>query len=848
MLGRRAVSWLIFTAWSILRIADAISQDDIRGIKQVDRPATVHRMRHGSWGTRQVEVINSTPEDTSVISGGYFTGQPLKRYARKVNLPAKSMRRVQIPALATSSEAGSIEWNSMLLSADAENEVLLHASNEFIVDREVLPQATRSEHAVIADLNPQHIAETQWLTEMIVAIRLATGLNRRHIQIDAADVPAFHRGLDAVDQILLGSSQISDYPAILEALRAWVYRGGQLWVCLDRTGTQVAHDLFGDKVPIYTVDETSLVEFQLDDRRSGKPSGDLLQVDYPVKFVRVEVSEVEVIHKVDGWPASFTCTHGSGRVLFTTIGPRAWIRKRTVNDPAQRREGNSLFLARPSMVDLIDVWHGATEPPPLATAELKAYLARQTGYNIPSGATVLSILSLYCVLLAVVGYWLHARQTDHYTDESVMREEHHRRPEHLALIGTILALGFAVPLIMIGQSSRSAVQAGISTVEVVDVDPHSSEIQCTGVTSIYSPNGDTLDLETIAGRRMQPPEDAASGTVRRTMWTDLGTTMMDGLQIPAGLQFFQSRQKNGLNGPREAVIRFGPEGIEGNFRSECFVSPQDAVIAGPTEHILGVTFQNDGTFSADIGTTLEPGSYISAPLLSDEQSLRQDVYRAVLRQTNASRYPSELRLLAWTRRTDTDLTAIAGYQSSHTSIVAIPLRVIRPANGTDVVIPSPFMKLEVLSSQDGGTTSAYNPRSRQWLESTAPTHLRLRFGVPKVLAPLDVSRLNLEIRIAAPGRRVKIAAGPQDDRREIVELNSPSGTYNYVIDDPDRLSLDMAGRYHMDVNVAAAVTEPEGRIRSTDPIWKMDFIRLEVLGRTTGSPFETASKKEVLLE
>lgn len=844
----RVVDWRYLGCAPVLTIclvvvSSALALEDVEGIRQIGRPAAVRRVRPDTWGTSQVELTNLTDQPVSVVSGGYFSGETLTRYARRAHLPARSIRRLQIPALATANEDGRIEWNAMLSLNDGGRESLLHASNNYYIDPEVLLKAEHSEAAIIANLTPEYQRETDSIMQMMVAVRLASGHTRRVTQIDAVKVPAFHRELDVLDQVMLGSGHIANSPAALDALRSWVYRGGKLWICLDQTGTAVVHELFGDSVPLYLVDRTELVEFEVDDRSSQTSSGERLQFDYPVDSVRVDVANVEVIHEVNRWPASFITNFGDGRVVFTTLGKRAWIRRRTDDDPAPSRERNSLYLARPSMVTLMDLWHKGGSGSPVTEEPLRAYLSRQTGYEVPSGSAIVSILVAFCVMFIATGARLHSKEVIRVdTATSVMRKEK-VRPEHLALIGCALATGFAALIILLGQSSRSSVVAAICTVEFARIDSHSSNVQSTGFTSIYSPDGDTVRLQTQNRKILQQPKDASSGTVRRLMWTDYGQTVMEDLHIPAGIQFYSSHQQGSLNESGEALVTFGPDGITGEFSSNSFLNPEDAVIAGPAEHTLAVSFRPDGTFSAPVDNTLEPGTYIADSLLSDQQALRQEVYRSVLQQSRGSKFPSDHRLLVWTTRKVSDLTAIEGYQSSHTSFVSVPLRLIAPPPNTSIVVPSPLVRMELLSSQGGGTTTAYNARARQWLDSTLRTNLQIQFSIPTVLVPLDTTDLSLEFRIAAPGRRVTLTAG-LDGHQTIAELSSPAGTYNYVVKDPQQLQRDNSGKYYVGLMIDPTSTSGDRESGPNESPWKMEFIRMEVRGRTiaTASPVVAATE------
>jgi hypothetical protein len=58
-----------------------------------------------------------------------------------------------------------------------------------------------------------------------------------------------------------------------------------------------------------------------------------LDVEEPVDFVRVLALGQPVLYEVAGWPAALITDVGRGRVLFTTLDPRGWMRPRTRQDP-----------------------------------------------------------------------------------------------------------------------------------------------------------------------------------------------------------------------------------------------------------------------------------------------------------------------------------------------------------------------------------------------------------------------------------------------------------------------------------------------------------------------------------
>jgi|GEM_PF-3999429 len=840
----RSDAYKVITISLLVLVPRALALEDGEKVMQLHRPSPVREVHPGTWATHQVELMNPAQHPVSVVSGGYFSGNALQHYSRRAELPARSIRRLQIPVLPTANEEGAIEWNSMLYLDDGDQAGLLRASDTYIVDQQELPQTARPQAAVIGHLSAANQSRTDSLRHMMVAQQLASGQTSRVIQIDGAEVPAVYRELDSVGKIMLGTSKISDSPAILDAIRSWVHRGGRLWICLDQTGTAVVDDLFGDHVSVYPVDKSGLVDFRLKYRRGRFDSDERLVFDYPVDIIRADVSNVEVIHEVDGWPASFAMNYGDGRVVFTTLGKRAWIRERTNDDPPAPHEKNSRYLARPSMVSLIDAWREGVDTRQIDEAEFRTYLSKQTGYEIPSGTTVIIVLAAFCLAYITAGLWLHWKPLAGGEDELSVRFRARLGSEHLTVIGATLAVTFAGSIVLLGESARSGIDPAISTLEYVQIDERTSNIRSVGLTSVYSPDGDTVQLATQNGRILKQPEDASSGTIRRLMWTDYGETKTQNLQVPAGIQFYPSRQEGGLSDSVRATGTFGPQGLTGLFTSGCFRNPVDAILVGSSEHTLAVNIRPDGTFTAGTEDRLEQGTFMADAILSDQQALRQNIYRSLLQQTDNRKSLADGRLLAWTERAVTDLSDIEGFSLSHTSLVSVPLRLIPPPPETAVVVPSPLVRMEVLSSRGGGTTTAYDGRSRQWIESTAKTNLNLRFEIPAVLMPLRTTQLDLEFSIDAPGRPVKVSAGTRDALTSVSELQGPSGTYHYVLDDARQFETDVTGRFYVDVIVGPASGDGDDKTKPETSRWKINYIRMEVAGRTLHQAKHASNRTE----
>ena len=457
-------------------------------VRQESRLGVVHFFKPQVWGTKTVKLSNPTSEPVELVTGGYFEGAPLNRYVRQITLPAESDRIARICILPTSTGANEIRWHSLLSSLDDKAETLLRASDDFVVDAELLSPPSEKLTAYIVDLRASDEQQLQDTVDLAAATRISMRRTRKLIELDVEDVPAELHGLDVIDEIFLCTSRIADDPARLACLRAWVEQGGRLWIRLDQVDVSTVTHLLGEAVPLQLVDRVSLTEYQLyrTDRRQEPVASH--EFEYPVDHVRVVADGVEVIHEVDGWPASFAVTVGRGRVMVTTMGNLTWVRERTDRDKPATPEFTANFVATAPLVELIDQWMIEIDPAPLDADNFKPLLATQVGYQVPARWTILSVLWLFCGALLFIGLWLRRTQNGRGAKtETHGQVAFGRRSEHLAFIGPGLALLAAVPIVVLGQISRNSIPPSVYLAEFVQVAPATSTLQSTGVAAIFAP-------------------------------------------------------------------------------------------------------------------------------------------------------------------------------------------------------------------------------------------------------------------------------------------------------------------------------------------------------------------------
>lgn len=825
----------------------ALAQDGAESapdvVRQESRLGVIHFFRPQVWGTKTVKLSNPTSQPVELGTGGYFEGAPMNRYVRQVTVPPESERMATIPIFPTSTEGNVIQWHSMLYADDDQAGTLLRASDDFMVDAEILAPPPERITALIADSRTSEETQYQEMVELAVATRISMRRTRQLLEMDVEDMPAEAHGLDIIDEIVLCSNRIADDPARLACLRAWVEQGGRLWIRLDQVDVATVTHLLGETVPLQFVDRINLTEYQLHRIDREQEAGNLHEFDYPVEHVRVLVDGVEVIHEVNGWPASFALTVGRGRVLFTTMGNLAWIRERTEDDPRAAPEYSSDFVETQTLVELLDQWMIEIEPWPLDASEFEPLLAAQVGYQVPARGTILSVLWLFCAALLIIGLWLRRKPHGQISGQEAGRQiPFGRRSESMAIIGPGLALMAAVPIVVLGQASRHSVPASVNIAEYVQVMPATSALQSTGTTAIFAPDSETIDLAATQGRLVLPPPDDSTGTLRRMIQTDFGRSRWSDLNINTGLQFFTTLQTRSLDQPVRATVSFGPDGVSGFLQTGIFAEPQDVVIASRAADVLAVEMDDKHHFISGMNDTLAPGVYVNGTLLTDQQVTRQEVYRSLLKAKSASRYPRDPVLLAWMRPNNADLDCPEGFSANHSSLVAVPLDYNAAPPGTDVMIPSPFLTYDAVVIDIGGKSTAYDQRTASWRESQQSGQTLLRVNIPDAVKPLTLKQVNIEIKLLASSYNVDIFAGNRESLANVTSLSSAAGAFQLTLTEPDQLQLDSDGNYYVKLDVRAGEDGGSG-VRS-NKAWKVDFLRLEMLGRTNAIVKKTETVNE----
>ncbi|MEO2024499.1 MAG: hypothetical protein ABGZ23_01315 [Fuerstiella sp.] len=793
-------------------------QNPKNSVLQRTSPAIILRFRPGAWGVAGVELVNHRDQPTEVVTGLYFDEAPMTQFSRRAWLPGNSRRLTWIPALPPDDGRKELRARHFLYSNADDSRTLVRAANELLFEAETLALREPPITVIVDDWYVDDEASLAESKELAITMRLAARYTRVVIEVDADSVPAFHEGLNAVDHIVLAGDQIADSPTGLASIRTWLQNGGRLWVLLDQVKMSTVELLLGDAVEITEVDRVRLTEIQFRNTLKDELCGSLRTYEDPIELVRVIAPDAEITHEVNGWPAAFRQNISHGRVLFTTLGAKAWWRPRLVEEQVHELDRNGSFIAIQALEEVADYLTRPLDPPPLTPADFEPFLSGDIGYRIPGRGTVLTFLGAFWIGLLGMGFWL-------------LRIA---RLERLALVGPILACLAAVPLVVLGERARNAIPPKAAIAEVVHVGPGTHSIHSTGVVAMFVPEPTDVHISAHHSRLLTPRRERLEGEVRQMMWTDLDDWQWEDLTLPTGLHFATTHQHTSTATALRATATFGPSGVSGKLASGPYAKAADALIATKTQHAIAIHLQPDGSFSAGQSDLRAPGFYLTDTFLTDEQRRRQRVYQAMLRPRLDFSYPNRPMLLAWTRPAEASLTFPEEMQQSRSALLCVPLEIQSPPPGTDVFVPSPFLTFETIATADGTKSTAHDVRTGQWQKTSFPTVTMLRFLVPKPLLPLELTRGTLFFRIRAPLRTVSLASGAATELMEVGSLENPVGSYEFPIQHPDGLQLDNDGALHVQLNVSdLQLQETEDiKLKEIDRSWKMDYIRLELFGRT----------------
>lgn len=802
------------------------------GIKSVGVPQGVRAFTPGRWGYLKVEVENKTSQEQRVRATAYVKDSPELRYSHDLWLPPQSLRTSWIPIfmpelregeeLAQREIIGRIEYSDGRRSEESSYLAPLAKPNTTIFIDGWFDEA----------LDP---SAKEYPYEAALALRETRNLNRQLMRLTERFTPAALEGWDAVGHVILAGSRMNVDVGGLSALRHWIEAGGHLWIQLNETPLETMQALLGSAVQIEVIDTIPVNEFQFRATDAGPEAIPITASwEEPVELMRASIDGGQVLHTIDGWPASVQIPLGKGMVLVTLLEARGWIRQRD-NSDVQFSDNNPMhytdFVALDPLRDLANRFYdpGASLEVPDATAA--QYVVDRIGYQIPSRGYVLAVLGTFTVLIGVFGAILAVR----------------KQLEHLAWITGLWGLIATLVIVSAGFASRAEVPPTASHLNLLRVVPETGEYVGGGTIALYQGEQSIADLATTSGLRIEPLVRELTGKIRQQVWEDTGQWKWGETTLPPGVKMIRTRSAGSTGSPVTTHARLDKEGIVGQIEVGSRLSGkeqklEDGILLFPYAPPLSVRLQAGGHFVASSADCLAEGQLSQDALINDEQRRRQKILANLLDQWR-ERPLAEPLLLCWSDGGDADLLLDPSIQRTGSTLLMVPLVLEKTPPQTAVEIPGSLLPAIAVFSQSG-QSSAFDNKRRAWNYPNAiATSTRLRFQLPAEVLPLQIERATLTIQCTIPSRVLQVFAIDGEERTEVFSRSSPSGQITVDLNADSGLAVDATGGIFVEIVVgegtaldfSSAENAPERQQTMANSGWTIRSTRLDVFG-TTSSP------------
>ncbi len=809
-----AVLWLCALAAGWGWCGAASAQEQQAQALRLDRlvPGGARSTATESWGAYDVDLTNRTDTDRLARVLFSYDGQPDVQYGRDVWVPAESALKTWMlagPAPPQRHEGHRDIWHLLYDRTGGQDVRQRPPGDERVSSRGVTYRQREPFTAVLLDdyapegphpgRLPQPDSEADEVVRLARVFRHAGELSDYVFVLHPGPLPPMAEAFDGVDHVLIASNRLGDDPAGLAALRRWLERGGRGWVLLDKVGPEVLAPLLGDGFDFAVVDRTSLTDFRIEpaQARPRGPTAEPQSHERAVDFVRVLLPPGErAPHTVNGWPAWFSRQVGAGKVVFTTLGPRAW------SEPRLR----ALPAAREPLQALAAELRLTLREDALPVEAFRAPLAEEIGY---------SVVGRGAVALAFAGFLAGAVALGFVLGRS-------RRSELRGWVGPAAALAAAGLFVALGLLSRRGAAPTVAVGQIVHAVPGVPEAAVQGLLAVYRPDSGPAEAGATQGGLFELDMAGAEGQTRRLVLTDLGRWHWENLALPAGVRFAPFRFTAPTDRPVSAVARLGPEGLEGKLETGPFRDPADALLTAAGARNLAVRLGPDGTFRAGGRDVLPAGQPLAGGLLSDRQQRRQAFYREFFKKPR--RLSGAPTLLAWAGPADTHFSFGPDARMAGDALLIVPLRLERPAAGQRVTVPAPLVLCRRV--MDDGPTGLTR-------EGTMPIDMLLRFQLPTEVLPFRAERARLSAKVSAPARRVTVAGRAGGKPVEVFAAESPLAPIEVELTDERFLRLDRDGGLLLNVAVSDPLAGGAARNQPPPPPekWVIEYLELEVTGR-----------------
>lgn len=774
------------------------------------------------WGMVKGTTSNHSDQYASIQMVVIPPGSSGFQYARTVTLPPKSTLEATWPIWLPRVPAGTLDLEYLVFPGGEDKGVIHRQRGETVLATfSSLVQSGASGVTAWLSETETPFEEAGHVQNMIRSMRHTAHHDQAIVILQLRELSRIPENLDTVDQLAVSCETLADHPEVCEAIRLWLQRGGRLLLFLDRTGPEAAELLLGDALPLTVAGETSTNSLRLqlnpEYRSDSYPVREVpREFDEPVRYLRVVADAGEPIWHVDGWPVALRVPVGHGTAIVTTISAEAFCipRERTTEKepthdliPSMRRFHETFFAPRPAKL--------------LQERQIAEQTAARIGYQIPARSFASVLTLAFPVGLLLAGFWL-------------LKREH---GERLIWVLPVLALAAALPAFAKGMAIRAVAPTTVVQTQIVQAVSGSPQLVSDGIATIYCPDPMVLPAAGREGAICEVPADASSLDIRRIVWTGNHQNEWQNLKEPAGINTIRLRQVRRFSSPLEARATFDADGLIGRLATAELTNPRDAVLAGATPDRMAVRILPDGQFRCRPTDLLMSEQFFLDSLLSDEQRLHAGVFVSVLtNHSGTDRFPEQPSVLYWADVADSAVTLGDDATRQLESLLVVqPLRLEAPALNQTVTIPAGLISCRAVADEFGSFSSVFNNTLRTWDPAgrEAAGRVRMQFDIPPVCLPFETQEAQLNLRIRAGSRTVRLRMGTNNELEEVRTLTSPVGVFDFAI--PSRFISDTrrSGRIFLDLEVSEleAAGDAAGVAGEQDDSWVIERLLLTLKGQ-----------------
>lgn len=767
------------------------------------------------WGLVKARIENHSDQDAMFRLVWWFDAASQRQFARKVWVPAGSMREEVWPARIgqVPGDQNAATGRVLLQAGDSERTYSEQPGSVIVLQR---PRPTL---VFVRDDLASHAVSAVRADAGVAGSTTSGGLL-------AGAGPRYTLGWHAVSIAVMGQEQLDLDAAQRRAIRRWVRAGGVLWIMADRVDFQTMAQLLGDGWGMTLVDRVRLNRFDYA-FEPGAPTtqyrgrrvltNQTVELEQPATLARVIAPGYRTWMTVRGWPALLEKRIGAGRVVVTTVHPAGWF------EPEAEADDRPWEAAIDAIAAVV-YRDESDELAPTTPADSAAFLRRHITYQIAPRWVVGSVLGLYVLAFGVAGTFFVLRQ----------------QAGRLAIAAVGIAGATSLTLAGVGWIQRGAEAATNATLQVVYAEPDSSAVAISGSIAMFAPTTRTTELASRRGGWAWPrPGAGETGGQVRLMWTDLDYWKWQDLKIPGGgLRYFDIHTAAELDRPTRLAARFTEAGLVGAVAAPLAgalqdlriatadalvdVRPLDAVPDGLEDLATG---PNSVAFVAGPEQVLPPDVYYAGGLMGTTEQQRSVVFEALARR--ADDWPARPMLAGWGPLIDDGLSEAESVERRGESLWLIPLNIAPTPGGRAVVVPWPFSRIDPVRSTDARGISAIfrDPRRRLW-SNRRPGAAVFDVAPPEAVAPLEVTGGRLLLDIEASGRSVRVLQLVDDRARVLATIESPIGRQTIPLD----LAVPAGQTVRLAVDVGPLISAAPGADPSLAPEWQVREVGLELRG------------------